>query len=469
VVALSSANAERFFRTARRVGVGRDQLINLVRSGVVLQEKQLEASLVARQCDLEDGPQELAYGGARGGGKSHWLLAQLAGDDCQRYPGLKCLMLRKVGSSGKEGFEDLLPKVISGLRYKYVPTSNLLGFPNGSRIKLGHFQNEKDVDKYIGIEYDVIGVEEATTLSLFKYEMIRSCCRSSKLGWRPRMYSTTNPGGIGHAWYKERFIEPSRAGQERDTRFVPATVFDNAFVNKEYRGILEGMTGWLKKAWLYGDWDIAAGQFFTTWSREHHVRPAYNRVPSHWRCWLAFDYGFKHYTVVYLMAKDGEGNIHYVGEHAEMRWLPEQHCEAIDAMLERFGVDRDRIETIVAGGDVFNTDRDASNVANDYAAFGYKLERANNSRALGAARLLRLLGDPRNGRPASLFVTESCPMLIAQMPTMIHDDKHPEVPKKIDADDDGRGGDDAYDAARYGAMYGSEGNRVDIVDDLLTR
>ena len=38
-------------------------------------------------------------GGARGGGKSHWLLAQMGADDCQRVPGLKCLLLRKVGKA----------------------------------------------------------------------------------------------------------------------------------------------------------------------------------------------------------------------------------------------------------------------------------------------------------------------------------------------------------------------------------
>ena len=41
--------------------------------------------------------------------------------------------------------------------------------------------------------------EEATTLSSRKHQDIRTCCRTSKAGWRPRMYSTSNPGGIGHA------------------------------------------------------------------------------------------------------------------------------------------------------------------------------------------------------------------------------------------------------------------------------
>ena len=90
----------------------------------------------------------------------------------------------------------------------------MLTFANGSRIIAGHFQAEKDIDAYLGLEYDVIGIEEATTLSSRKHQDISTCCRTSKPNWRPRIYSTTNPGGIGHAWYRTRFVAafPGRKG-----------------------------------------------------------------------------------------------------------------------------------------------------------------------------------------------------------------------------------------------------------------
>ena len=65
----------------------------------------------------------------------------------------------------------------------------ILTFANGSRIIAGHFQNEKDIDAYLGLEYDVIGIEEATTLTSRKYQDISTCCRTSKPNWRPRIYS----------------------------------------------------------------------------------------------------------------------------------------------------------------------------------------------------------------------------------------------------------------------------------------
>jgi hypothetical protein len=52
------------------------QMDKFASADVILQERQLAASAAARRCDAPDGPMAIGYGGARGGGKSHWLLAQ---------------------------------------------------------------------------------------------------------------------------------------------------------------------------------------------------------------------------------------------------------------------------------------------------------------------------------------------------------------------------------------------------------
>src|SRR5512138_297558 len=98
---------EKYLELGRKAGCPMEQMRNFVRAGVVLQPRQLAASAAARLCDRADGPTAVGYGGARGGGKSHWLLAQMGADDCQRVPGLKCLLLRKVGKANMENFEDL--------------------------------------------------------------------------------------------------------------------------------------------------------------------------------------------------------------------------------------------------------------------------------------------------------------------------------------------------------------------------
>ena len=65
--------------------------------------------------------------------------------------------------------------------------------------------------------------------------------RTSKDNWRPRMYLSTNPGGIGHAWFKKRIVGPHREKREGRTRFIPSTYRDNPFLNVEYTDWLEGL------------------------------------------------------------------------------------------------------------------------------------------------------------------------------------------------------------------------------------
>jgi hypothetical protein len=96
-----------------------EQIENFVRAGVVLQPRQLAASAAARLCEQADGPTQVGYGGPCGGGKSHWLLAQMGADDAQRAPGLRCLLLRKVGKANTEHFEDLRRRLFGGLEHTF--------------------------------------------------------------------------------------------------------------------------------------------------------------------------------------------------------------------------------------------------------------------------------------------------------------------------------------------------------------
>jgi hypothetical protein len=373
-------------------------------------------------------------------------------------PGLKCLLLRKVGKANLEHFEDLRRRLFGHLKHDFSGYRGLLTFANGSRIIAGHFQVEKDIEAYLGLGYDVIGIEEATTLSNRKHQDISTCCRSTIIlpdgrHWRPRIYSTTNPGGVGHAWYRTKFVLPFLQGKEKDTRFISARVSDNQFNNPEYTKILEGLTGWQKRAWLDGDWDIAAGQFFTTLRREVHVIPSFDDSRAvEW--FAAMDYGFTHYTVVLLGCRDGDGNVFIVDEHAERLWLPQRHAPAIVAMLARHSISNRRLEIsdlkrFVAGADVFSRQSDGTTVASQYARLGIVLRCANTDRVNGWAEMLGGFGDPANGVPARLFIHERCGRLAECLPSLQHDPNRPEDVLKVDADEDGVGGDDAADCLRY--------------------
>ena len=444
---------EIFLQAAIAAGCPEDQTRKFIAAKLWLQERQLRASAAARLCDLPDGPTAIGYGGARGGGKSHWLLAQMGADDCQRVPGLKCLLLRKMAKANIENFEDFRRRLFNRLPHEFSAFRGILTFANGSRIVTGHYKTESEIDNYLGLEFDVIGIEEATTLTARKYQDITTCCRSSKPNWRPRIYSTTNPGGLGHAWYRSRFVVPMMERREVDTRFIPARVTDNSFNNPEYRKLLENLSGWQKRAWLEGDWDLAAGQYFTSFRRDVHVISDFDDTRA--REWFAgLDYGYTHPTVALLGCKDGDGNIFIVDEHAERMWLPQRHAEAIKAMLGRHycgfrELQLGDLQRFVAGADVFSRQSDGTTIAQQYEREGIRLRCANMDRVNGWATVLQGLGDIAAGIRPKLFIHQRCARLIETLPALQHDPGRPEDVLKVDVDDEGIGGDDAADVLRY--------------------
>jgi hypothetical protein len=445
-------SAIRLAQTAKDSGVSSEALVRFMGNGYVPQPRQFAFHAAARLCDLPNGPTEIGLGGARGGAKSHAVLAQVAIDDCQRVPGIKFLLLRKVGKSMKESFEDLRQKLMRSIPHQYNRQEGKIEFANGSRIILGHFNDDADIDNYLGIEYDGIAVEEATQLSEKKYIEIQTCRRTSNPNWRPRTYTTTNPGGIGHAWYKAKFIQPWRENRESTTRFIFATFRDNRFLNHDYVHVLNDLKGWQLAAWRDGEWDIASGQFFTNWRHERHVCKRF-KIPDHWRVWCSFDYGFTHPTAVYLFAEH-DGVIYVVDEHVEAKRLSADHAQAIAAMLQRNGISFERLRIFVAGVDVFaaHGDTNARTIADQYAEFGIRFDRANIDRINGAAEFLNRLGNPDSSGTIRLQVFDHCRRLIECIPALQHDPHRPEDVLKIDVNENGKGGDDPYDSVRYGLM-----------------
>lgn len=261
----------RYAAAARRVGVPRDQLERFIRGGYVAQPHQLAWHAAARKADALDGPDMIGVGGRRGPGKTHAMFAQVAIDDCQRVDGLKFLFLRKVLKAARESFEDVRRKVLYATPHQYRIQSGVIEFPNDSRIVLGHFKNENDIDNYLGVEYDGAVIEEFTQLGKAKVEMIRGSIRTPRTDWRPRIYATTNPGGIGHQHFRATFVQPWRQGQERETLFLPASADENRYLDAGYRRWLQGLSGTLGRMWRDGDWDVAGGAYFTNWQHDRVV------------------------------------------------------------------------------------------------------------------------------------------------------------------------------------------------------
>ena len=434
---------EAFILSAKNAGVKQDQLELFLQAGYVPLPWQLGFHSVARQCDEMNGPNLIGAGGARGPGKSHGVFAQVALDDCQRIPNLKFLFIRQTGIAAKESFEDLIQKVLQGrLKFEYNRSSNTLTFPNGSRILLGGFRDERDIDNYIGIEYDGMAIEELNQLHMEKVERLRGSLRSAKKDWRPRMYVSFNPGGVGHADIKKTFIEPYRISQEVRTRFIPSTYKDNPYLNVDYIEYLEGLTGNLGKAWREGDFDIFEGQFFNEWNYDQHVVTPF-RIPDGWKRVRGIDHGRSAPTACYWGAIDHDGVIWWYREHytrPEDLGKPENDADLNARRISRLSEGEDYAFTVLDSA-CFSKTGTGESIAEIYENNGVAAEPSPKDRLAGWALFHEYLRWSKNKPPKMRFFS-TCLNAIRTIPTLIHDDRKPE-----DLDTDGE--DHAADAISY--------------------
>jgi hypothetical protein len=225
---------------------------------------------------------------------------------------------------------------------------------------------------------------------------------------------------------------------------------------------LDALTGIRKSRLRYGKWLGAEGLYFEEWDEELHTCEKFD-IPADWPVWGALDYGFTHPTAFGLFTQDNDGTIYMIGEHVQHKWLPPAHAKAIRRVAEKAGIEWHRVKQIVAGHDCFQQrgDKDAKTIAQQYKEakdsqtgenIGLTLEKATLDRVTGAQELLTRLGNRQADIPPTLKIFSTCRRTIACMTRMVVDPKDDEDVKKVNADQNGEGGDDEYDCLRYACM-----------------
>jgi phage terminase large subunit len=447
-----------FIYTARARGCQLEQITNFIKAGAWLQPKQLEIAARCRDCDQPDGPTSILAGGGRGSSKSHALFAQIFCDDCQRVPGLKCLFIRKVGQANKEQVGDFITKLLPNIPHKYrEATPSKVEFPNGSFVILGNFKDEKDIDKYLGLEYDVIYIMESNQLTQSKKINILSCLRTNKPNWRPRCYQDTNPGGIDHVANKRLFVDPWKlelAGgpKQKETRYIHSTVDDNKYVNSEYKAYLEKLVGWQREAWLNGSWEFMAGAFFSNFYPDVHVYPnpqtsLAERSIIRW--FAGMDYGYSHPNAFCLGCEDENGNIFATNTYSAANTPIEQHAANIRDLLALNNLEVEDLEFIAAGRDCFRVDKDGSTVETEYREHGIGLTAVHIDRINAWSQVAEVFGDVQHQIKPRCFIHKNCEELIFQIQAAQSDPKKPNDIIKMNADAETlEGGDDMLEGFR---------------------
>lgn len=199
---------------------------------------------------------ELCYGGQAGGGKSDALL--MAALQFVEVPGYNAIIFRKT-------FQDLaLPDAImsrslmwlKGTDAKWNGDNHRWVFPSGATLTFAYLDTENDKYNYQSAQFQFVAFDELTQFTESVYTYLFSRLRRPEGSVLPlRMRSATNPGGVGHAWVRARFVDTGE--------IIKATLHDNPYIDQvAYEESLSKLDA-VTRAWLKdGNWNVAVGILF---------------------------------------------------------------------------------------------------------------------------------------------------------------------------------------------------------------
>lgn len=403
----------------------------------------------------------IAYGGARGGGKS-WAMRRKMVMLAMRYPDLKLLLLRRTYTELYNN--HILPLQLELHGYaKYKDSEKSFVFPNGSRLILGYCDNDGDVSRYQGQECDVIGFEEATNFKEAWITLIKTSLRTTRSDFKPRVYYTCNPGGIGHSYIKRLFIDKQYIAEKgeraEDFVFIPAKLSDNKILmenNPEYVRQLEALPPKLRKAHLDGCWDIYDGQVFDEFRDlpENyptrlftHVIEPFN-IPESFNIYRSFDWGYSKPFSCNWYAIDHDGRMYMILEYygctgepnVGIRMTPDEVFKEISRIEKEHPWLKGKSIRGVADPAIWNAETGIS-VEDAARSHGIYFEKGDNSRISGWLQIHERLKFDERGVPM-LYIFNTCRHTIRTFPLMQYSTRNPE---DIDSDLE----DHALDSLRY--------------------
>ena len=433
---------------------------------------------------MRRGEYECLYGGAAGGGregKSDALLVEaLRQVDIPNYrgiifrrtfPQLEALITRSL---------ELYPKIFP--KADYNASEKRWIFPSGARLFFGYMQHEQDKYNYQGKPYDFIAFDELTHFTYSQYMYLMSRNRPTGANTRVYMRATANPGGIGHAWVKERFITPAPPLTPIETKyniqtpkggiiqiakrriFVPATVFDNqALLENDpgYLATLASLPEAEKNALLLGSWDGFDGQVFSEWQNipasyesgkwTHVIKPF--EIPYNWKLMRVFDFGYSRPFAVLWLAFNEEGKCYVIKEFYGWNGTPNQGARLEPSAIAAQIREIEKSSPELAGRDIQGIADPSIWDKSRGESIARVMEKhpwyihfrpGKNDRLSGLMQFHYRMHFDENGE--CLFqVFSNCRQTIRTLPALVYDEKRVE-------DINTEGEDHIYDAIRYGLM-----------------
>lgn len=434
---------------------------------------------------LESYATEIGYGGAAGGGKSH-LGRVSAIYYSANIPGLNTYFFRRTNNElQKNHFEG--PTSFPALLHPWVEAGlvrivkNEIRFWNGSKIFACHCQHEKDVFSWLGPEMHYLIIEQAEQFTPFMIQMLRGRSRIpdalnvpeafKKLF--PRVLYTFNPGGVGHAFFKSKFVKALNRNADgvsdivrqsdeeggKLRQFIQAKLDDNPSVNPvEYRKTLRGLPPRMAKALEEGDFDQVVGAFFPELDRARHIVKPF-AIPDYETRIMAMDWGAcgegDPFSIGWWAVLSSEVKAHNVlGELIEIprgsmvcyrSWYGKGLPKVTASMVAKGIVQRERNEKIltrVAGGDITNKAGHGQSIFEIFSQEGVHFSNADRRRPEGHAQFReRLVGKDLIPR---IYWLEECQDELETVMNLQHDLHNPNECTEAD--------DHFYEQCRYACM-----------------
>ena len=418
---------------------------------------------------LLDNHRYVAYGGARGGGKS-WFVRWKAVLLCARYPGIKILITRRTFRELTNNHIVPLQAMVRGLAV-YNKTEKRFTFRNGSMIWFGYCDGDSDLGQYQGAEYDVWFADEAGQFHESWLTTIDACVRGAN-GYPKRTYYTLNPGGPSHGYFKRLFIDRRFEQEEHpeDYSFIQALVTDNKALmsaQPEYVRALEKLPPKIREAWLFGRWDVYEGQFFEDFRpdppadkgdpaqlREQrrwcHVIAPFS-IPRSWTIYRSYDWGYGKPFSFGWWAVDYDGVLYRILElygctktpNEGVKWTVERQMEEARRIEQEHPWLKGREILGVADPSIWDGSKGQS-VADTAMQYGLYFSPGVNDRIPGWMQVHYRLAFDSDGYP-KMYIFDCCKAFIRTMPLLVYDGHRPE-------DLDTNGEDHVADEVRYMCM-----------------
>ena len=304
------------------------------------------------------------------------------------------------------------------------------------------FRNLDDPSKYLSSEFALIEVDELTKNTKDTFNFLRLRKRWPGIE-RTKFAGASNPGGVGHDWVKQLWIEgnfPTEEVEREQFHFIKALPQDNKFLPQSYYVTLSSLPEKLRKAYRDGNWDVFEGQYFTEWDKEVHVIDPFE-IPKTWKRYRAYDHGRENPATCAWYAVDYDGRV-YVYRELYVRGLD---VDQLAQEINRLSVG-EQYEYSIADPSIFAkmgfVDRyGGQTIAESFARNGVMFLPASNRRVDGWNLMHQYLRPVEGSKPKLLYFS-TCKDSIRTIPSLIHDELHPE-------DVDTKGEDHAGDRDRY--------------------